>query len=495
MNYDAISNVAVNVLRQAIKEENNLLTLNPYDEDHKKIVLELFSGDDGMHPHFPTMEEWLKRCKKVERKTLKEYSGATQGWVDSIFIKSFGIRQGQICANGVVSLVDAPVFLQSGLIFVDKSTEKVVKTYVLPKTFDKKYQNISFSIEQENMDICVLLAAVWLPEGEDNLVMKMHVVSQERKESVDYISKLEVENPRQLPEHSAVDHILIALYRTPEAPDTDYDYLFNFGKVGGNPYWAIPMSGWAKLAQNVSFAGDTQSKSYVAFTKREGGGSRVFEDVAMDFVISKETGIVKWELQPNLGDGFPWGEHVECDYEFGLFFPVLVDGIQDTAYIRVSDFPSVPNNALSNEGITKYIKYAWGCLAADTLVTMADGSRRKISNIHIGECVSGPDGKICYIENIWQGYEQNLLVRIETESGYFLSMTEQHPVMLDGNKPVRAKELQVNDVVVTENGEEKIVSITREKTDELVWNLDLKEGNTFYAGNILVGDNRMQNNI
>ena len=69
----------------------------------------------------------------------------------------------------------------------------------------------------------------------------------------------------------------------------------------------------------------------------------------------------------------------------------------------------------------------------DTMIMMADGSMKKISEIRIGDCVMTEMGYI-KVSNIYSGQE-NSLVKIISSSGLNITLTTEHIIKLaDGWK-------------------------------------------------------------
>jgi len=145
---------------------------------------------------------------------------------------------------------------------------------------------------------------------------------------------------------------------------------------------------------------------------------------------------------------------------------------------------------------------ALGCIAEGSRVTMADGSERRIEAFDSRERVLSDAAKrVLTVDNISRGIEIDPMVRIKTARGLELLLTKGHPVVTADGVRV-AKRLKIGDSVVTLEGSDTLISVTREKFDGTVWNLDLgtaedhlvrtNTNTTFFANGILVGDGHMQ---
>ena len=65
------------------------------------------------------------------------------------------------------------------------------------------------------------------------------------------------------------------------------------------------------------------------------------------------------------------------------------------------------------------------CLDERTQILMADGMRKEIRKITIGDYIFSADGKFCMVENIMQGRDENCL-EITCENGFSVITTSEH---------------------------------------------------------------------
>ena len=65
------------------------------------------------------------------------------------------------------------------------------------------------------------------------------------------------------------------------------------------------------------------------------------------------------------------------------------------------------------------------CLDERTLILMADGMRKEIWKITVGDYIFSADGKFCMVENIMQGREENCL-KISCKNGFSVIATSEH---------------------------------------------------------------------
>lgn len=148
------------------------------------------------------------------------------------------------------------------------------------------------------------------------------------------------------------------------------------------------------------------------------------------------------------------------------------------------------------------IKITNSCLATGTLIQLADSSEVAIEDISAGDQVFNEyhSKQAAAVVDTAFGFETNPMVRIESESGRALMMTDMHPVITVEDGVTLARDLQVGDLVATVDGVEKLTQVTRVAYGGNVHNLKLASqpgktpgaDNTVYANGFMVGDGTMQ---
>lgn len=146
--------------------------------------------------------------------------------------------------------------------------------------------------------------------------------------------------------------------------------------------------------------------------------------------------------------------------------------------------------------------YTWHCVAADTAVTLADGSTKKIGDITGGEKVKiGANGEVfTVVDTFGTNKEADVLV-IRTEAGHELLITHLHP-LLTTEGLVAARDLLVGDQLITDKGPSRVKSIDTQSFTGMVWGIGVgatpdeeakfTDDNTcFFANGILIADNRV----
>lgn len=137
------------------------------------------------------------------------------------------------------------------------------------------------------------------------------------------------------------------------------------------------------------------------------------------------------------------------------------------------------------------------CLAGDTLITMADGSKKAIQEIEAGEAVksfdmnSKSDLKTAKISHTTITHNQVLIKIITKMEGLFasdeeriLKITPRHKIVLASGRGVMAQDIRAGDKILNNEGEVLVVqdidtSLPRTK----VYNLVLEDGMEGYIAN------------
>lgn len=129
-----------------------------------------------------------------------------------------------------------------------------------------------------------------------------------------------------------------------------------------------------------------------------------------------------------------------------------------------------------------------GCMSKDTRIMMGDGSEKIITEIHIGDSVLLSSGETDRISDIFTGVEFEMF-HIETNNSS-LVVTDDHPILSDGEKWVQAVYLKIGDSVCIKNGTAKVISIQRIFYHDAVYNICLLNGTEdgIYANGFIVGD-------
>lgn len=148
----------------------------------------------------------------------------------------------------------------------------------------------------------------------------------------------------------------------------------------------------------------------------------------------------------------------------------------------------------SSEVYIPQIYMLWGCFAAGTLIKMADGTRKPVECISVGDEVAGKDEMPHRVTRLVKGEEKKLFV-LETEDGKKLRLTKGHPVETWKDGPVHVQELKCGDILpLADGGCTEVRFIYPEDYNGVVYNLETEEdGIMLDAAGLWAGDFMMQN--
>lgn len=301
------------------------------------------------------------------------------------------------------------------------------------------------------------------------------------------------------------DRIVISYLRTPD-DISDCDYVCNFkrGEHTDHPIIGIPFHAVLGLQQSGYFEAPVVGRGWICRMDESGSGGKIITYEDKSEHSYGKSGDESIEIEEAQSWGVTYGEEggmkpVDFQFYYDMHIEIAVTekvGGEEkkTSLSWDTTATSDPAAAGSIFQEIKPLRIMWGCLEQNALITMWDGSRRRINEIRIGEGILAND-KYARVSNIWKGYEENL-VKITLESGTSLGMTEDHPVnTVDGWK--KAGKLEEGQTVVTETGDrEKIVEVKIVRYEECVYNLSLdEENNCFWANGMLVGSMELQNRM
>lgn len=149
-----------------------------------------------------------------------------------------------------------------------------------------------------------------------------------------------------------------------------------------------------------------------------------------------------------------------------------------------------PQTNVSAVAEIERIQIKWGCVAADTPIKLSDGSCLRASEIQIGAVVVTEHGHST-VRNIYKGTEATIVL-LETMDGHVLRGTHEHPVKT-GRGYVQMKEINAADLIYTENGNSQVKYIYEIGYGDVVYSFDLNESSAMLCGGIWAGDFAMQN--
>lgn len=471
--------------------------------------------------------------KGDEELTLLECS-APKPWTfyNYFQLTSFLYTPSGVVTAGVVSLKKEAESIEVTIDVLDKRTQEVLATRKLgtKSKHSFRFEEIFSITEKEPEELLAMVTATWKQDDKTETLTAIrerciskpfrqgsklepmtydtanytHIYPKKEISPVIFGNPQICDNPEDYKHYEPQKDIVVALLRLPEKR-TDCDYICGFERgPKGYPNLAVPAKGIIDLREKKGEFIGVLSKHCILTRLDEAGGAtlltggdntRTFEnpDITCTFNSGKNVltydGTRSWQQEFDYKSGFD--KVYRFDYDLILDYEYKINGKKDLGRLHVSSDFSLCDLYIP------VIRIMYGCLAKDTLILMADGSRIRIDSIQVGDLIqSGIAGhRVQRVVNIWQGMEKKL-VRIRTHE-CTLSLTESHPVLTPAGV-VRASKLQTGMEVCLEGGNtEKIIDIEEIDYTDLVYNLTLEDKSNPYlvAERFIVGDMNLQNTV
>ncbi|NEO75179.1 Hint domain-containing protein [Moorena sp. SIO4G3] len=209
------------------------------------------------------------------------------------------------------------------------------------------------------------------------------------------------------------------------------------------------------------------------------------------------------------GNKISWDLIAKFESVSGVFIPnssaiytftlsVILQSSNQPMFVSITNAPEADYGPTTKQIPPLMVYYS--CVAEGTQVTLYDGTTKPIEQIEPGDkVITNLQGKVKEIEGVLKGTEELPMVRLKTNFGHDLLLSQGHPVVTPSGV-VLAKSLKVRGEVVTDGGNATITQASQESYGGYVYNLNVgprQEGNcddssTFYANGIIIGDNQMQ---
>jgi hypothetical protein len=303
-------------------------------------------------------------------------------------------------------------------------------------------------------------------------------------------------------------YVKIGLNRTP-TNQPDCDYWYQTGLQNNQPTPVVGVGGvgsvqWGSpIITPLQYPGTFDGQ--ILLVKRNSGGASsvglygaaLLPYVSIDATYDNQ---LNWSFNPiNFAQVAPWQPGDVVDYYLYLLIQTQESTPQFCTVSVLSTGCIVTDNACAE---ILPLVFVWGCLAAGTGVTLADGGVRAVERIAAGDRVrADAAGRVLTVRDTVVGIEAKPMIRVTGTRGRAVLVTETHPFLTE--RGVRlARDLAAGDVVHTDAGPSALVSVEPERYDGPIYNLVLGEGaerdalgedqTTHYANGFLVGDDQMQ---
>lgn len=143
-----------------------------------------------------------------------------------------------------------------------------------------------------------------------------------------------------------------------------------------------------------------------------------------------------------------------------------------------------------NSILVKKIKIQWGCFSKDSMLLMADKSLKRADEISIGDEILLHDGSSKKVENIYSGYQSNLIeIKTSTKT---TRLSPGHTMSTnDGIK--RAYQIKKGMMMQTVDGLEEVIHVASIDYHDTVYNFKFDTDSLIIGDGFIVGDYSLQN--
>jgi hypothetical protein len=486
------------------------------DDKQYNFLINLRGGQEYLETYFPHRFKLLENARKMameeknsngpiapKHMTLLEKVAVgddVSDWQDNIQIIGFVAQaqtvngpQFQLNVTGLVGFVDGLEEMNATLQICNIATGQIIASNAMENLLQNGYDTVvTASGMSDSLDnIEAYLVVDYLQYNNPTPSQKM--VKMTLIDKIDPSSPIQVDAPvhnKTIPKPN-VGFIKVCMGRY----DSDCDYSYTAQPQPLPPIPTVAVKGNVGFSGPITdpAAGGATFGAFFFVKRRQGGATQLFADYAQIYKYFTVTGNnISWNFAPATFEKAPWNQGDEVD--LNLTVQISVNGIAKNAQFQVTSLVGVP----ASKSVAKIdvLHFFWGCLTADTMVTMQDGTQKRIDSIRLGEVVQSNNFKEGQkVMDIVTGNEENPCLKITTQSNFSIVVTDQHPICRS-NGFCFAKEVKVGDFIQTQSGLEEVSNITEEKYEGIVYNLKLEgqkdTGSAHFANGVLVGDGIMQ---
>ena len=488
--------------------------------DFARMMIDLTGEVDT----YPGMLQSLALAKASHEKNgpPKTALEDTTGWQNMFTIPGLNLtKNGTIAANGLATIVGGYSSMNLSLMVISRASSNIVA-----RGFSNSFTQTLLTVNtQPSTSTEIDVDAYMHYHGTSNGMSESSalapppfsgVVKRVKNNAVtgDPIVSAPIRTTTK-PNNPKAVNIGLGRAWTDQGGNSQFDYAWNepVPPVGQNPKGKIPLVGSvvfsASINSPLAFNQNFLLNIYVADITGGGGTQLTPSDyikVAAAFSIDPNNPAkLNWSLpsgvstsdpgNPIVFGQVPWPSDVLA-YFFCEIDVVLAGGIPASAYIQSSNLPDP--DPLDGTAYIMPIDFIWHCLAEDSLVTMADGSRKAIKGIVAGERVRINNlGDSAVVEWTNLGIHKGSVVLVETDTGAMITASHHH-VFFTETSTKSAMELKSGDKLKMLQGMATVKTVSHVTYEGLLCNLatieyqdpkdDKAEIGVFYANDFMVGD-------
>ncbi|HEY9283300.1 MAG TPA: Hint domain-containing protein [Pyrinomonadaceae bacterium] len=496
------------------------ITADLSDDGEFEFALLQHGGRAFLKRHYPTTLLMLESARvaagaakekgvgpRPEQRTLLQ-TGAVNTWQSAnAIIQASVVADGSptCVADGISTIIDGTFLTQITMTITDLTAGMMIAQETIPNIYDRG-MNVAIWAQGDllapgNAGLA-MMTATYIQTGQTNTVVQ-HVPQ--------YIAPVCPTAPPAVtnPVHKntvSPNPIKIALNRT-STQQPDCDYYYTTTQTGGrNPDIAVQVSGSASFQNNIVsplvFGSTLQGQLLMTRRTPPGGGFLPLPDDQFAAGVTANGTQLGWGWgASNQFGSSPWDQGQMIDLILNMQVRMA-----NTNQPGLANVTSVQSAQASN-CLTKIdpLIFVWGCLAAETLVLMADGSQKPVILVEPGEhVVCDTHGRLAVVTDKVLGWEDRADSLRILAGRHSVVVTQDHP-LLTTRGPARAGDLLIGTELHTRGGVVRISDIVRFRYRNRVVNLELSpldgatpeaaaraDGTTHFANDFLVGDAVMQ---
>lgn len=281
--------------------------------------------------------------------------------------------------------------------------------------------------------------------------------------------------------HTSADRTLVCYNRS--WGGADYDYVNVRYDSKSIDVW-MPVSGSAEFADGFqpSSTDPIDKEQLILQLEHIGKSCAVFNPSylsGLQFTVVGNT--LTWKFpdewhdiidKTNIGSGTILGFYMKLVVRLanGLMIPLIVQSEgeehDDPSYKKIPQ-----------------IKICWGCFGKYTQILMADGSKRYVGDLKIGDIVQTKDEGNQKIKNVIKGHEEQLITIVNSFNSK-ICVSETHPILTTEGF-VKAVELTAGSILVTPNGTATVEGLYYEEYNDSVYGIELECSSALIANDFL----------
>lgn len=495
-------------LREQLKEGNGIITMDYSEPAHYDNFIEMLGGKEALL-NYPILTEIIKNTKAeheksggTEYKSVRQLSDTKGQWVDGADIDYLYLDNQTNTLHGrvTVSLLQEQYCILTCITLLYKGESRTISN----QEYNTSYQSFNFSFE--NFDTVIDFEAIEIIASVSQVSAKKMLTTQiiESKalvfiEPLTSLRTIQVNNP--IHKATVAPNPITISYNRKSISGETIDYEYPEARVNNIQKLYIPFNGEVFLANNYSYV-KYDSKSIMLQIDCKNGVAQYNGSIDNIIKASEQSNGFTWKFSDDWNTVIP-SPMLPIKVPVSLNFRVTYvyedpTGKRAPDTIFISSEAANPNSQPSFKQIPQLL-LLWGCLGKDTAVLMEDKTEKKISEIKIGEKVITSKGEEAVVEDILEGYEENIIC-IKVEDGSSIYVTALHP-FITKRGVVRAGNINGGDKLLMGTGEYlSPIEMYLLKYNDKVYNLvlkgdsnELQENIDMICNDFVVGDNVMQN--